>query len=30
MGAIQITHKSDNEGLPTREQLARIIQAGTA
>lgn len=30
IGAIQITHKSDNEGLPTREQLARIIQAGTA
>ena len=30
MGAIQITHKSDNEGLPTREELSRIILAGTA
>lgn len=30
VGAIQITHKSDNEGLPTREQLAGIIRAGKA
>lgn len=30
IGAIQITHRSDNEGLPTREQLSRIILAGTA
>lgn len=30
MGAIQIAHKSDNEGLPTREQLAQIIISGTA
>ena len=30
MGAIQISHQSDNEGLPTREQLGKIILAGTA
>ena len=30
IGAVQITHKSDNEGLPTREQLSKIILAGTA
>ena len=30
MGAIQITHRSDNEGLPTREELSKIILAGTA
>lgn len=30
IGAVQITHKSDNEGLPTREELAKIIQAGIA
>ncbi len=30
LGAIQITHKSDNEGLPTREELSKIILAGTA
>ena len=30
IGAIQITHQSDNEGLPTREQLSQIILAGTA
>lgn len=29
MGAIQISHQSDNEGLPTREQLGKIIIAGT-
>ncbi len=28
MGAVQISHKSDNEGLPTREQLGKIILAG--
>lgn len=30
MGAIQVAHKGDNEGLPTREQLAQIIMGGTA
>lgn len=30
IGAIQITHKSDNEGLPTREQLGQAILAGKA
>lgn len=30
IGAVQITHKSDNEGLPTREELGRIILAGKA
>ncbi len=30
IGAVQIAHKSDNEGLPTREELGRIILAGTA
>ena len=30
IGAIQITHKSDNEGLPTREELGRIILSGKA
>lgn len=30
MGAIQVAHKSDNEGLPTRQQLAQIILNGTA
>lgn len=29
-GAIQISHKSDNEGLPTREQLQAVIEKGTA
>ncbi|WP_099205459.1 sugar kinase [Scatolibacter rhodanostii] len=29
-GAIQISHKSDNEGLPTREVLEKVIQRGTA
>ncbi len=29
MGALQISHQSDNEGLPTREQLGKIILAGT-
>ena len=28
IGSIQITHKGDNEGLPTREQLEAVIQAG--
>ncbi len=30
IGAIQITHKSDNEGLPTKQRLAEIMQAGRA
>ena len=30
IGAIQITHRSDNEGLPTREKLSQIILAGIA
>lgn len=30
MGAVQIAHKSDNEGLPTRQELGRIILEGTA
>ena len=30
IGAIQITNRSDNEGLPTREELSRIILAGIA
>ena len=30
IGAIQITHRSDNEGLPTREELSKIILAGIA
>ena len=30
IGAIQITHRSDNEGLPTREELSQIILKGTA
>lgn len=30
IGAIQITNKSDNEGLPTREQLEAVIKAGCA
>ena len=30
MGAVQVAHKSDNEGLPTREQLGHIILSGTA
>lgn len=29
-GAIQISHKSDNEGLPTKEQLKAVIEKGTA
>lgn len=29
-GAIQISNKSDNEGLPTREQLDAVITKGTA
>ena len=28
IGAVQITHKSDNEGLPTRQRLSEIILAG--
>jgi len=28
IGAVQISHKSDNEGLPTREQLDAYIEAG--
>lgn len=28
IGAIQITNKSDNEGLPTRERLAEVLQKG--
>lgn len=28
IGAVQISHKSDNEGLPTKEELAAVIQAG--
>lgn len=28
MGAIQISHKSDNEGLPTRQQLEAVLSAG--
>ena len=28
IGAIQITHVSDNEGLPTREKLAAVMAAG--
>lgn len=30
IGAVQISHKSDNEGLPTRQELSKIILAGTA
>lgn len=30
IGAVQITHRSDNEGLPAREELSKIILAGTA
>ncbi len=30
IGAVQISHKSDNEGLPTREALEQIIREGTA
>ncbi len=30
MGAIQVANKSDNEGLPTREELGKIILKGTA
>lgn len=30
IGAIQISHKSDNEGLPTSEQLEAVIARGTA
>ena len=30
IGAVQITHRSDNECLPTREELSKIILAGTA
>ncbi len=30
IGAVQITHKSDNEGLPTREELGQIILKGKA
>ena len=30
IGAIQITNRSDNEGLPTREELSRIILEGIA
>ena len=28
IGSIQISNKGDNEGLPTREQLAAVIEAG--
>lgn len=28
IGAIQITHKSDNEGLPTRDKLQEVLQRG--
>lgn len=28
IGAIQVTHKSDNEGLPTKEQLHATVQQG--
>lgn len=28
IGAIQISHKSDNEGLPTREELKAVLAAG--
>ncbi len=28
IGAIQISHKSDNEGLPTREKLEAVLAAG--
>ncbi|MEY8312674.1 sugar kinase [Oscillospiraceae bacterium 42-9] len=28
IGAIQVSHKSDNEGLPTREQLEEVLRAG--
>ena len=27
IGAIQISHKSDNEGLPTREELEAVLAA---
>lgn len=30
MGAVQVASKSDNEGLPTREELGKIILRGTA
>ncbi len=30
IGAVQISHKSDNEGLPTRQELSEIILKGTA
>lgn len=30
MGAVQVANKSDNEGLPTRQELGNIILAGTA
>ena len=30
VGAIQITHKSDNEGLPTRDRLEEVLAAGRA
>ena len=28
IGAIQVSHKSDNEGLPTKERLEEVIRAG--
>lgn len=28
IGAIQVSHKSDNEGLPTREELEAVLAAG--
>ena len=28
IGAVQLSHKSDNEGLPTRQELSQIIIAG--
>ncbi len=30
VGAVQVANKSDNEGLPTREQLSQVILAGHA
>ncbi len=30
MGAVQVANKSDNEGLPTRQELGNIILRGTA
>ncbi len=30
IGAVQVTNRGDNEGLPTREELERVISRGTA